>query len=206
LKKIYLFYKDLIYQNRNWLYFIVTLAVIWAVAGFFLSASFPELFPRFVEFMNSVFEQALGALEFDSDLDLALALFRQNMTATLYDLFFGLFFGIVPVLSIALNFFALGFLSGPIVSTDPIYAHITIPIIFLSVAPHGIFEIPAIFLASAFGFRFGWAWFLPSASGKRWTVFKQSFFDVLKILPLIFVLLVFAAVIEAFVTGRLLGV
>ena len=140
-----------------------------------------------------------------SDFDFAVALFRQNILATLYDLFLGVFFGIVPVISISVNFFALGFLAGPVASTDPAYAHLTLPIFALAIAPHGIFEIPAILLAAAFGFRLGWAWLLPEALGKRWMAFKNSFFDVLRILPLVFVLLVIAAVVEAFVTGRLIG-
>jgi len=206
LTKIYTFYKSLIYQNRNWLYFVVALAIIWAAFGFFLSASFPSLYPGFVSFIDEVFAEALGEINLESDWELAVAIFRQNTLATFYDLFLGVIFGFVPVVSIAINFFALGFLAGPVASADPAFTSITLPQFFLAIAPHGIFEIPAIFLAAGFGMRFGWQWLLPSSSGRRLRVFKQSFFDVLKILPLVIVLLVVAAIIEGFVTGRLIGV
>ena len=206
MQKIYTFYKSFIYQNRAWIYFIVGLAVLWAAFGFFLSVSFPSLYPGFVRFIDEVFAEALGEIGSESDWELAVAIFRQNTLVTFYDLFLGAILGLVPVISIVVNFFALGFLAGPVASADPAFTSITLPQFFLAIAPHGIFEIPAIFLAAGFGMRFGWAWLLPSSSGKRWKVFKVSFFDVLKILPLVIVLLVVAAMIEGFVTGKLIGV
>lgn len=204
MKKFHLVYLKLIFDARHWIYFIVGLALLSALVGGVTVIAFPSLWPAFVIFLHKTFESLLGDIQTQTHLQTAVALFKQNLTATLFDLFGGVFFGLIPVVSIAFNFFAIGFLGGPYLAFSR-FPGIPgdLPMFFLAIVPHGIFEFPALILASAFGLRLGWAWLLPGSAGKRKIIFGQAFSACLQILPLVIVLLILAAFIEAFFTSWL---
>jgi len=152
------------------------------------------------ETLDDVLQQAINGTKFD----LAKAIFFQNLKVTSYELFLGAFFGFVPIVSLVFNFFTLGFLSAP--SVYPVaFPEASFPLstFLLLIVPHGIFELPAIFISAAFGLKLGWGWLLPGSTGKRWQVFKSAFADSVRIFPLVFVLLVIAALVESYVTGSL---
>lgn len=201
MKQLFYFYSRLIYEGRRWIYFTVGLALLWTVIGAWLSIMFPGLWPVFLDYLKRTFENILGDIGSQSRLQLALGLFKQNVAASMYVLFFGLGLGLLPAFSIALNFFAVGFLTGPYLAPS-LFPQIsgTFGLFALSIIPHGIFEFPALILAAAFGLRLGWLWLLPSSSGQRGKVLKNTFLETLEITPLILALLVLAAFTEAFVT------
>jgi stage II sporulation protein M len=156
--------------------------------------------------LGEIFRNLLGDIEHRSQWSVAMALFRQNVTSSLLVLFLGVLLGLVPIVSIVVNFFALGFLAAPgfAPALFPGYPG-SIGVFILAVAPHGIFELPALLLASAFGLRLGWLWLLPQASRRRGAVLKASLLDAALIAPVVVILLAIAALIEAFVTSRLLS-
>ena len=166
---------------------------------------FPQTVPLILDFLFETFKNILGTTSPQPGLSLARALLRQNLLASLYDLVFGAVFGILPVFSIFGNFFIIGFLGGislfPHLLPEP--SNLSFGVYLLAILPHGIFEIPALLLAAAFGLRLGWQWLLPSSRGRRKQVFKQGLLDNAKILVLILVLLIIAAAVESFVTSRL---
>jgi len=203
--KIFFIYKELFKRNRWWIFFIVGLAAIWVAAGYFTAITFPDSVPAFVEFFGQTLDEALGGVEPAPTWEFALALLLQNGTAAGLDLLLGIVFGIVPLLSVVINFFALGFLAGPVFNANPDITTISPGLFIAAIAPHGIFELPALLFAAAFGFRIGWDWLLPASSGRRKQTLKESFRDVLIALPFIAVLLVIAALIEAFVTFNLVN-
>lgn len=73
-------------------------------------------------------------------------------------------------------------------------------IFFLYIAPHGMLELTAIFVAAAAGLRIFWAWIAPGARtrGHALAADARALFTVA--IGLVFVLLV-SGVIEGFVTG-----
>lgn len=207
MKNIFVFYKRLLYANRFWIFAVASLAVIWTVAGFLLSVAFPQVFLLFFARLSDTFDMILGGVEPGANLEFTRVLFVQNFLASFYSLFLGALLGLVPVLSVAVNFFALGFLAGPF--AFPLRftntADVSLITFITAILPHGVFEIPALLLAAAFGLRLGWSWLLPGAAGRRRAVFKQAAGDALKLLPLVFLLLLVAAFMEAYVTGRIVG-
>ncbi|MCL5435548.1 MAG: stage II sporulation protein M [Patescibacteria group bacterium] len=205
MKKLFRLYSHLFYKARFWVYFVVGLAGLWLVIGVWLAIAFPSLVPVFVEYLHKTFENILGDITAQSHLQLAWGLLQQNAVASLYDLVFGLGFGLVPIFSIAFNFFAIGFLAGPYFAPAlfPDTAG-SLGLFLLSILPHGIFEFPALILSAAFGLRLGWLWVLPRAKGQRWEVFKKTVIETLTIIPLVLLLLVIAAFTEAFVTTWLI--
>lgn len=128
-------------------------------------------------------------------------IFLNNLMACLTLIGFGVFFGFPTISSIATNGLLLGYVlmvSGQKVG-DSIWN------IFLTkILPHGVFELPAIFIAAALGLRVGLAvyWTLISIFRKSSRVQARTTWEGLgKRLPvllgLIVVLLLVAASIEA---------
>lgn len=203
--KILSAYKNLLKRNRWWIFFIVALAAVWTIIGYVIAVSFPDSVAAFTESLGEVFDEALQGVEPQASWQFALALFQQNGIAAGMNLLFGILFGIVPIFGIIVNFFTLGFLAGPAFNTLPGINSIGPGLFLAAIAPHGIFELPALLLAAAFGFRLGWHWLLPASAGWRRQIFKESFRDALIALPLIAILLVIAALIESFVTFNLVN-
>lgn len=202
--KLVQYYRSLFADSRRWIYAICGLAIIWILAGVLVSTTYPELLPRFLAQLDRVFENALGGTETAPTQEFAGALFVQNFTAAGYALGLGIFLGVLPIIAVVANFFTLGFLLGPSLAPQsfPEYG-VGFWSFVTAIAPHGIFELPALLLACAFGFRAGWLWLLPSSAGRRWKVLGKSWLEGLSILPIVALLLGLAALIEAFVTLRI---
>jgi uncharacterized membrane protein SpoIIM required for sporulation len=78
-------------------------------------------------------------------------------------------------------------------------------IVLYGILPHGVFEIPALFLASAAAFRVGAVLFTPSPEHSIGEVLIESIGDWFKIyVGVVIPLLAIAALIETFVTPQLL--
>ena len=204
MKNLLKAYKKLFYESRSWLLFAAVLAVVWVGAGAFTVSTFPGLFPRYLSFLHETFVKLLGDIGEKTRLELAILLFGQNFKATVLNLGLGLFLGVVPVMSVALNFFALGFLGGTFLRPDIFSAHnYSFLTFFLSIAPHGVFELPALIIGSAFGLRLGWRWLLSASTGRRLNVLRDDLQAAIMIVPVLFVLLLIAAFVESYVTRAL---
>lgn len=206
MRNIYSYYQSVFSRSRGWIRVVGIFAVVSIAAGFLSAVLFPERFSEFVSAFGERLDEALNYVEPAPTWQFSFELFRQNFTATLLDLLGGVVLGIIPVVSIVINFFALGFLGAPFVYPDVFGGEsLSLWVFIVAIAPHGIFELPAIILSSAMGLRFGWEWLLPRSRGRRKATFKQAFLDVLGMIPLTAVLLVAAALLEAFVTSRLVS-
>ncbi|NCV20760.1 MAG: stage II sporulation protein M [Chloroflexi bacterium] len=64
------------------------------------------------------------------------------------------------------------------------------------IAPHAVFELPALWLASAWGMKLGVSWLLPGASGRRMLEWRETASEAAYVLVLAAGLLVIAAAIE----------
>jgi stage II sporulation protein M len=130
----------------------------------------------------------------------------NNVLVSIFMVYAGVLFGLLPLFSLLSNGLVLGFL-----------AHENVPEIgwgefLLAVVPHGIIEIPAFILACAFGIKFGahalkGILFLPSPA--RRAANSKSFIRLLKVsVPLILLvsaLLLVAAIVESMVTFKIVG-
>ena len=72
--------------------------------------------------------------------------------------------------------------------------------LFLSIAPHGVFELPALWIGAAWGMKVGLAWLAPEAAGRRWLVWRASVMEAVVMLGLALAMLFVAAVVEGNVT------
>jgi stage II sporulation protein M len=156
---------------------------------------FPELGDYFKETIAAFVKTFAGL----SRLKLAGAIFVNNAAKTLLAILLGTLLGIVPGFFLLANGVALGVawslstsMRGPWLS-------------LLSLLPHGILELPAVFLGTSIGLLIGGE-ALKQLTGKPEArigaelVFGLRFFCTV-IVPLLFV----AALVEAFITATLVS-
>lgn len=119
-------------------------------------------------------------------------IFLNNVLKALFVIIFGFFFAIVPLVFIYTNGELIGLIVGVFQQENSLLT------IILGLLPHGIFEIPAVILATSYGVWLGNCFYRRLRYKEPFRVHfsfaLKKFFKV--ILPLIFI----AAVIESLVT------
>lgn len=140
------------------------------------------------------------------ELGLFSMLLLNNAGALLFVLYGGAFFGLLPVYFLILNGMVIGHMGAQEAAQGSGWEYVA------SILPNGIFEWPAIILASAYGIRFGFLLLdglisLPSVKGRARvkTSFSSFFRSLVPLMLLLLLLLLFAAVMEVFVSSRLFG-
>lgn len=192
------FYRELLRQNRSWLVRAMKIFILGAVLG---AAAF-VLQPDLLQSILNVFAEKFGP-DPALDANLAQAIFVQNLTASLIALLGGVILGISSFAALVLNGFLIGFIICSLLFlAGPSYGESAL-LVLGGLVPHAIFELPAFFIASAFGMRLGVLWISKDAKGNRWASWKQSMKEAVYIFPLIVLLLLIAAVIEVFISGRI---
>ncbi len=164
------------------------------VAGYSSAASFPSMAETLRENFSSRFESIMAM----KPIFIMFTIFLNNAFVSLLFLVLGLALGVLPVLFIAFNGYFVGVISY-LVSQER-----GLLFIFLGLLPHGILELPMVFLAAAIGLRLGHQVF--SALIGKPTQIKREFIEGLTfyfrwILPILLV----AAIIETFITPLILS-
>lgn len=192
---------EIIQANRFWFY----LASIIFVAGLLLgttNAAFgwnlgQELIDQAIEELQELAEE-VGEQSF---FERMMAIFANNMLVILIMGFSGFFtIAYLPLVVLFFNGFLIGIIFHQIAIADGMF----LPFV-LGILPHGIFEIPAILLAAAFGIRLGLLWLMPASKGKRIQTLNQSVIETIKVMGVVFVLLLVAAFIEGGVLFELIA-
>ena len=184
------------YLRFIWPYVLIITFVFFGAlfAGYNSSANFPDMADTLMESFNS----RLAPLLAMHPIFIMLGIFLNNAFVSLLFLVLGLFFGVLPLLFIAFNGYIVGVISHLVAQERGLL------FIFLALLPHGILELPMVFLAAGIGLRLGHQVF--SALIGRPTEIKKEFKEGLRfyfhwILPLLFL----AAVIETFITPLILS-
>jgi len=134
-----------------------------------------------------------------SKFELAAAIFLNNALKTLLGIVLGSLFGIIPVVFLLANGIALGVMfSLSAQSRGPWLS-------FLSILPHGILELPAVFLGTSIGLMVG-SHVVKGLFGRAETTVRGELVRGLRffctvILPLLLV----AALVEVFLTSALVA-
>jgi stage II sporulation protein M len=120
-------------------------------------------------------------------IELFWFIFSNNIKVTFIGLISGIFFGILPLLTSIANGYLLGFVSSLVIIEEN----------FLSlwrILPHGIFELPAVFISLGLGLKLGMFIF----QKKKIKYLKKNLYNSLKVFFLIILpLLLVAAIIES---------
>ena len=193
--------KDVLRRNRNWL---ILAAVIFAAGAFYagLGATFQAELPADMENQFVELEQLFEIILNNPPLITASLVFTKNFAAMIQMLFFGALAGISPLATLFLNGYLLGVVAAAVKAGGGSVAGA----IILGILPHGIFELSAFFLCGALGLKMGYHCIAAPLPGKtRLQSFKYIWKEVVSVIPLVTILLLGAALIEIFVTSRLVG-
>ena len=172
---------EYIQESKKFIYSVIILFFIFSIVGFFIPA--PEFVgEEILRFIKSLIEKTSNMSVFE----LIKFLFVNNLQSGFYGLFFGVVLGIFPLIAAVANGYMLGFVASMSVQSAG-------TLVLWRLLPHGIFELPAIFISLGLGVKLGMFIF----HKKKSLVFREYFTNSLRVFLLVVVpLLLIAGIIE----------
>lgn len=172
---------EFVKESRKFIYFVILVFVFSSLIGFFVPMP-SEIQAQILKY----FENLVGQISNLSFVELVVFLFENNSFVSFLGLFLGVFFGLFPALNTILNGVFLGFAASISVAEGGLFS-------LWRLIPHGIFELPAIFISLGLGLKIS-TFILKKEKGKflKEYLHKSVCVYVFIILPL----LVLAAIIE----------
>jgi stage II sporulation protein M len=195
-----------IQQFQPMKHYVIATAFVFLIGvflGYTDSSAFEKLIHVQLEQMQGIADEIKQADH--QQWELFLRIILNNLLASGVVILFGLFFGLVPLYFLVSNGMLLGYIAANRSEGETMF-HILVGLL-----PHGIFEIPAIILASAVGLRLGFIMLESFGSlfnlerRKRYQMKLLAFIKLLiPMLALITGLMLLAAIIESTVTYTLM--
>ena len=181
LKKEYLKSWNYLKSSKKFIWIVLWIFLASALIGFFIPA--PEILSKQIfEFVKEILLKTDGM----SQSKLISFIFLNNIQSSFLGMVFGVFLGIFPVISTIANGYLLGFVANFAIQENGIFS-------LWRIFPHGIFELPAVFISFALGLRIG----ASVLNRKKFSKFNENFISCLKVFVLIVIpLLIIAAIIE----------
>jgi stage II sporulation protein M len=176
--KSFAFFKE----SKTFILFSCTLFLLFFIIGFVFPIFFREEIFKFIFDMKDIFtgRSIPWMISF---------IFFNNLKASAFAIIFGIILGILPLLTVVVNGYLVGFVSREVVSVEGISA-------MWRLVPHGIFELPAIIFSIGLGLKIGMSIF----SKKR--AIKYNFKESIRFFVfVVFPLLLIAAIIEGVLLG-----
>ena len=173
--------RESIIYVRNSFGYIYSIIIIFFLS-FLLGFIFPSNFSFLDEFLKDLIDKTINLNLFE----LFLFIFQNNLQSAFFGLFLGIFFGIFPLINSLTNGVVLGYVSSKVASEVSI-------IELWRIFPHGIFELPAIFIALGLGLKLGFSIF----PGKTKYLKSRLYNSANAFLFIIMPLLLIAALIES---------
>ncbi len=188
LKKEYKRSFQYLKESRGYFFGVVVFFVLFALIGFLIPYSVPqESLQPLLDEVGKWIEKIMDDLEGKGLFGVMGYIFKNNASVALVSIFAGVLFGVVPAVTLVFNGVFIGFVMSLVMGEAGVFS-------FWRLLPHGIFELPAIFIAFGVGIKFGTFVFHKKPLAK----FREYFYDSLRVFFLIIVpLLLVAAFIEA---------
>jgi len=185
--------KDLDYINSSKKYFLASagIFIVSFVIGLLISAKNPDASENLLGLLKETF----GSITSLEPFGRMLEIFKNNVRGSFMALIFGLGFGIVPFLFVAINGIVLGILVEFFLKKQGFF------FVIAAILPHGIIELPMVIISVGIGFRLGHAAYFSTRHQKTMpellNEIKQGVIFYIKI---IVPLLLLAALVESYVT------
>lgn len=174
---------SLIYESRKYIYSIIAI--------FFISAMFGFVFADKLTFINEILKDLVNKTEGLGTFDLIVFIFLNNIQSAFLGMLLGLALGIMPLVNSIGNGVVLGFVFHKVYGVSGISD-------FWRILPHGIFELPAIFIALGLGLGLGSrVIFSNDKKGVLYHLKRAVLAFLCIVLPLLFI----AAIIEGLLIG-----
>ena len=127
-------------ETKKEIYLIILLFLFSAIVGFLLRNR--------LSFIESFLQQILNKTLNYNYAEITFFILQNNLQSAFIALIFGIFFGIFPILNASINGLIVGFVLARASATIGLQA-------FWRLLPHGIFELPAIFISLGIGLKLG---------------------------------------------------
>jgi stage II sporulation protein M len=178
--------------------------VLWLFLGSMIAGGAAAFYyPELMRMISEAFAERFGEAP-ALDWDLAKGIFLQNVRASAIAWLGGVILGIAPFFMVVANGFVLGYVILFVAGISDRLGE-SILVLIAGLLPHAIFEIPAFLLAAVLGLSLGLDWLGDEARGQRVQTLKRTFLGSIKYFALVLALLVIAAVIEVFISGKLVN-
>jgi len=127
--------------SKNCIYFGISVFVITILIGYFFPMFFTE---EILEVLKSL------ALAFEglTTFQIIIKILFNNSMVTLLTIIMGIIFGILPLWTTIQNGYIIGFIINKVIESEG-------PLVLWRLLPHGIFELPAIFISIGLGLKIG---------------------------------------------------
>jgi len=172
-------------ENAKYVYVVVLVFVAAGLIGFVFADS--------LSFFDEILREIIKKTEGLSGIEMILFILKNNLFAAFMGLVLGFALGVVPVINALTNGVLIGYVLERVYQVSGFFD-------FWRLLPHGIFELPAIWIALGMGMKLGGFAFV-----KKKDIWKELKFrfrkSMLVFLFIVVPLLVIAAVIE----GSLIG-
>ena len=130
-------------ESKSFIYVIIAVFFVFILIGFFVPA--PDVITeQILEFIRELLEKTQGM----SQVELIRFIFLNNLQSSFFGMVFGVLFGIFSMIVAIVNGYVLGFVVLISVKSEG-------SLILWRLLPHGIFELPAIFISLGLGLKFG---------------------------------------------------
>ena len=171
---------DFLKDSRKYIYSIAILFFIFALIGYFIHV------PTFVEKILELIQEILEKTKDMSFWELTWFILFNNIKVSIMGLLIGILLGVLPVALAMVNGYLIGFVSSISVAEEGIFS-------LWKILPHGIFELPAVFISLGLGLKLGLYIFF----GNKKISFKKELINSLRVFVFIVIpLLILAAFIE----------
>lgn len=168
-------------NSKKFICSAVIIFLTFMILGFFISPS-EVVSNRILEFIKNILAETNGFNKFQMIKYILL----NNLKSSFFSLFLGAIFGIVPFFASVFNGYLVGFVASMAVDQAGFAT-------LLNLVPHGIFELPAIFISLGLGFKLGgFIFYKDRAESFRTFLLEGLRVFIFVILPL----LIIAAIIE----------
>jgi len=165
------------------------------VAMFLLSAIIGFIFRDNLTFLNRLLKELLERSLDLNTIEMIFFILQNNLQSSLFSILLGIIFGIFPIFSSVSNGLVLGYVLGLSYEVSGLAS-------WWRLLPHGIFELPAIFISFGLGLKLGLAPF--SRKRNKIKELKRRLYNSINVLLTIIIpLLIIAALIEGLLIGLL---
>jgi len=165
-------------ESKNYI-----LAVVLIFIGGIL---FGAIFSSQLGFLDEILKQLVDKVKGLDTFGTVLFILRNNLTSSFYCIVFGVVFGIFPILASFSNGVLLGYVMK-LVWFDSGAGE------FWKILPHGVFELPAIFISLGLGVRLG-MFIFSKKKGKEFMERARN--SIILFVCIVIPLLIIAAIIE----------
>lgn len=167
-------------ETKGYIFFAIILFIASSFIGYFFRAD--------LSFLDEILREIILKTQDLNTPQMIFFILQNNLLSALITVLGGLLFGIYPLFNAVINGTVLGYVLG--IAADEVGF-----LVWWRLLPHGIFELPAIFISIGLGIKLGFSLF--TNHEVRSQILKERFYQSANtFLMIVIPLLIIAAIIE----------